>query len=159
MFCEKCGKQINDDAVFCPFCGYTVDKQQDNTGDSAVQIKDANTQSVSTKAEISKAEFLDLEENSKLKKAIKTDCILTYILAGLWIIVGLANEAIYIVPLSVIIIVVTIVMVHEKYNYIGGIVVLVLSIIAISPFGIGVAISLIRNLMKLDKSYSGHISS
>ena len=21
MFCEKCGKQINDDAVFCPFCG------------------------------------------------------------------------------------------------------------------------------------------
>lgn len=24
MFCEKCGKQINDDAVFCPFCGYNM---------------------------------------------------------------------------------------------------------------------------------------
>ncbi len=24
MFCEKCGKQINDDAAFCPYCGHTV---------------------------------------------------------------------------------------------------------------------------------------
>ncbi len=159
MFCQKCGKQINDDATFCPFCGYSMGKQYENTGASAVQTSEANPQHDHTSTAISKGEFLDLEESSKLKKAIKTDCILTYILAGLWIIVGLANEAIYIVPLSVIIIVVTIVMVHEKYNYIGGIVVLVLSIIAISPFGIGVAISLIRNLMKLDKSYSGHISS
>ncbi len=24
MFCEKCGKEIEDDAVFCPYCGETV---------------------------------------------------------------------------------------------------------------------------------------
>ena len=24
-FCEKCGKQIKDEAVFCPFCGAMVD--------------------------------------------------------------------------------------------------------------------------------------
>ncbi len=25
MFCEKCGQQINDDAVFCPFCGNAIE--------------------------------------------------------------------------------------------------------------------------------------
>ena len=24
MFCEKCGKQINDSALFCPYCGQTT---------------------------------------------------------------------------------------------------------------------------------------
>ena len=24
MFCEKCGKQINDDGTFCPYCGSSV---------------------------------------------------------------------------------------------------------------------------------------
>lgn len=24
MFCEKCGKQINDDATFCPYCGVSI---------------------------------------------------------------------------------------------------------------------------------------
>ncbi len=24
MFCRQCGKQINDQARFCPFCGYTI---------------------------------------------------------------------------------------------------------------------------------------
>ncbi len=31
MFCEKCGKQINDDAAFCPFCGYTMGQPVENT--------------------------------------------------------------------------------------------------------------------------------
>lgn len=26
MFCEKCGKEINDDATFCPYCGASVDE-------------------------------------------------------------------------------------------------------------------------------------
>lgn len=31
MFCEKCGKQINDDAAFCPYCGYTVGQPAEST--------------------------------------------------------------------------------------------------------------------------------
>lgn len=40
MFCEKCGKQINDDAIFCPFCGYSMALPTDNT---ARENNDLNT--------------------------------------------------------------------------------------------------------------------
>ncbi len=159
MFCEKCGKQINDNAMFCSFCGYTVGKQPDNTDDSVIQMSETNAQSSHINTEIDKREFLELVENSKLKKDINTDCILIYIIAGLWTMLGYTRSLYYLVPVSIAIIVVTIVMIQKKYNYIGGIVVLVLSIISISPFGIGVGISFIRNLIKLDNSYRGHISS
>lgn len=39
MYCEKCGKQINDDAKFCPYCGATLKKEK-KTLDTGVQKAD-----------------------------------------------------------------------------------------------------------------------
>ena len=29
MFCKKCGKEVNENAAFCPYCGTTVSKPQE----------------------------------------------------------------------------------------------------------------------------------
>ncbi len=41
MFCEKCGKQINDDAAFCPYCGQSTssDKQTRTEADNSSASK------------------------------------------------------------------------------------------------------------------------
>ena len=31
MYCKKCGKQINNNAAFCPFCGCKMDNKQSNS--------------------------------------------------------------------------------------------------------------------------------
>jgi DNA-directed RNA polymerase subunit RPC12/RpoP len=41
MFCEKCGAQIPDDAVFCPKCGYKVGQSQGNGAGSPSQAQTA----------------------------------------------------------------------------------------------------------------------
>lgn len=43
MFCVKCGKQIEDDAVFCPFCGVDLLALLDEQGisnDVCINIED-----------------------------------------------------------------------------------------------------------------------
>ena len=32
MYCEKCGEEINDNALFCPYCGYKVGVQPAHGG-------------------------------------------------------------------------------------------------------------------------------
>lgn len=37
MFCQKCGKEITDDAVFCPACGNSVSNgTQTGTGQAKI---------------------------------------------------------------------------------------------------------------------------
>ena len=38
MFCKKCGKQINEDAVFCPFCGCTTSSSESKEKDTERKI-------------------------------------------------------------------------------------------------------------------------
>ena len=54
MFCLKCGKEINDSAAFCPFCGQTVEKQGNNVRpDSNVEptLNPATNSSFGSKSE------------------------------------------------------------------------------------------------------------
>ena len=47
MFCEKCGKQINDGAVFCPFCGHSMDAVAEET---PIQTMSSSSRSITEKA-------------------------------------------------------------------------------------------------------------
>lgn len=31
MFCSKCGKEVRDEAVICPYCGCAIQKQDTNS--------------------------------------------------------------------------------------------------------------------------------
>ena len=43
MFCRKCGKQIDDDALFCYYCGTKVEWEDDeNTGAADTEVMDNN---------------------------------------------------------------------------------------------------------------------
>lgn len=46
-FCENCGKQIKDEAVFCPYCGTMVD-----SGNTDVNVTVSDGQSVSVSDEL-----------------------------------------------------------------------------------------------------------
>lgn len=35
MYCNNCGKQIKDDAKFCPFCGSVIEDQSGSTKDDS----------------------------------------------------------------------------------------------------------------------------
>lgn len=37
MYCRKCGKEIEENSKFCPYCGYELKKGQDKTSDTAKQ--------------------------------------------------------------------------------------------------------------------------
>lgn len=38
MFCQQCGKSIDDDSVFCSYCGFNLDTSSVNTDSSKVKI-------------------------------------------------------------------------------------------------------------------------
>ena len=38
MFCTKCGKQLNDDALFCGACGTPVSKSQNVVAPPVVEV-------------------------------------------------------------------------------------------------------------------------
>lgn len=39
MFCVKCGKELKDDAKFCPYCGAEVRSNLDNDNNNEFQLK------------------------------------------------------------------------------------------------------------------------
>ena len=36
MYCGSCGKQIDDDSRFCPFCGATIDNSTQNAASDSI---------------------------------------------------------------------------------------------------------------------------
>ena len=52
MFCENCGNQLNDEALFCPKCGQAIKKE-------VTEVKVEKVQEQKVKAEIGSVEKSD----------------------------------------------------------------------------------------------------
>ena len=74
MFCKKCGKQIDDDAIFCPYCGTKISQA---TSEKEVLLERDNIES--KKKENKRKEFFDGEIHKcpncgEMLKAFETKC-------------------------------------------------------------------------------------
>lgn len=82
MFCSKCGKEINDDAVVCINCGCpTANFQQDSKNkDTPIIINNASSSSSSAAAAVK------TQGRVKRKYSLFLDIVLTLFTGGLWLI-------------------------------------------------------------------------
>ena len=51
MYCGSCGKEIDDDSKFCPFCGAVIDNSPQNAGSASIPtftVPDADVPQFST---------------------------------------------------------------------------------------------------------------
>ncbi len=79
MFCEKCGKEINDEAVVCPFCGCATSKFNSKVQkDQPIVVNNNNNASAAASASAS----------GKIRRhySILFDIFMILITGGLWII-------------------------------------------------------------------------
>lgn len=70
MFCHKCGKEIDDDAVVCVHCGVETKNLSNKNGDSNIVVNN----------QISNTNKIKRSGNNAL-----LDLILIFLTGGLWI--------------------------------------------------------------------------
>lgn len=84
MYCSKCGKEINDEAVVCVYCGCPTEKfhKEERTKDQPIIIN--NNTSASSAASASAA--VGVGARIKRKYSLLFDIFMICITGGLWII-------------------------------------------------------------------------
>ena len=82
MFCSKCGKEINDEAVVCVHCGCATEKmrQQESVKDQPIIINNNNSASSSAAASAA------VVGRVRRKRSLLFDLFMICITGGLWII-------------------------------------------------------------------------
>lgn len=111
--CPYCGQPNQDSAKFCTSCGAALTEQAPDTNtvsNSLYAEKPSYTPSepiapapayapatAYAPAVTTKKEFIQLPENAKLKKELKTSGILCYVCAGITLVMGLLGENYYII--------------------------------------------------------------
>ena len=86
MFCSKCGKEINDEAVVCVYCGCATEelRQQESSKDQPIIIN--NNNSTSSSASSSAAAAAGVGGRVRRKYSLLFDILMICITGGLWII-------------------------------------------------------------------------
>ena len=82
MFCYKCGKEIDNDAIICVHCGCPTPNYKDNkqSKDQPIIISNNNTVSSSASAAVAAGNKV------KRKYSLLFDVFMIFITGGLWII-------------------------------------------------------------------------
>ena len=82
MFCSKCGKEINDQAVVCVHCGCATANMQkhENTKEQPIIINNNNSASSSAAASAA------VGGRVKRKYSLLFDILMIFLTGGLWII-------------------------------------------------------------------------
>lgn len=101
--CPYCGQPNQDSAKFCTSCGAALAEQAPDTGAGSLYAEKPSYASAApyTPVVTTKKEFIDLPENAKLKKELKTSGIICYICAGITLVMGLLVSGNYYIILDV----------------------------------------------------------
>ncbi len=84
MYCSKCGKEINDDAVICVHCGCATakfdekNKKNKETKDQPIIINNNTSSSASSAAAAGVGRI-------RRKRSLLLDIIMIFLTGGLWI--------------------------------------------------------------------------
>lgn len=83
MFCSKCGKEINNEAVVCVHCGCATERlhKQETAKDQPIIINNNNSTSASSSASAAAGVI-----RVKRKHSLLFDIFMICITGGLWII-------------------------------------------------------------------------
>lgn len=77
MYCDKCGKAINDDAKFCRYCGNKLSELDNNQK----QVKENFFREKSADSQISEINLVELETNEQVaqnKESFGSKCLHTF---------------------------------------------------------------------------------
>ena len=83
MFCSKCGKEINDEAVVCIYCGCATAKYEEHKKEIEQPIIINNNNSASSSAS---AAASGMGGRIRRKRSCLLDIIMIFLTGGLWII-------------------------------------------------------------------------
>ena len=83
MFCSKCGKEINDEAVVCVHCGCATAKYNETKKEKDQPIIINNNNSASSSASASAA---NITGRVRRKYSLLFDILMICLTGGLWII-------------------------------------------------------------------------
>ncbi len=86
MFCSKCGKEINDEAVVCVHCGCATAKYEENKREKDQPIIINNNNSTSSSASSAASSAVGIGGRIRRKHSTLFDIFMICITGGLWII-------------------------------------------------------------------------
>ena len=85
MFCSKCGKEINDEAVVCVHCGCATAKYEEGKKEKEQPIIINNNNNASSSAASSAAAAVGRGGRIRRKHSLLFDIIMICLTGGLWI--------------------------------------------------------------------------
>lgn len=86
MFCSKCGKEINDEAVVCIYCGCSTANYEQKAKEKEQPIIINNNNSTSSSASSSAAASAAAGGRVRKKYSLLLDILMIFLAGGFWII-------------------------------------------------------------------------
>lgn len=165
MFCPKCGKEIENGAAFCGYCGATL-KEEPQYGSYYQQpAPEANATVGVDRQKISKKEFIENYASQPLRKSINSISIVCYALAAISAVSSVVMTHNFFALIDVAVLLALTLGMHLGKSKICAILLLIVSIIecvmttimlgTISGWWWVIAgISAVSSFVKLDKEYN-----
>ena len=119
--CPYCGTSVNDDSKFCISCGASLAEVAPDASDVPAPVAAPRAST--------REEFLQLPENAKMKKEIKSSAIIAYVCAGITLLLSVIVGGSYLSLIDVVILVALGLLIHLKQSKAAAVILLVYSVI------------------------------
>ena len=166
MFCPKCGKELENDAAFCGYCGAQM--KDPAVSGTYTQPAYANATPAIDRGTVSKKEFIEKYASPALRKSINSMAITCYILAAVSAVFGIAWTHNFYALIDVVILLALTLGMHLGKSKICAIILLIVSIIecVLTTINMGMlsgwwwiiaSASAVASFVRLDKEYNSFL--